>query len=268
MRKMTRLQELLSTTAISKEGKTDRLFEDFPEILNDAKFANSIYERVHKGAGLDSIETSARCHIVVEDGLIIFTSRPLLTVLDVYDWLSMYLPLLYSLYVPQGKYDKKKVLDQALATVCEVLDYLEKLLERVPSHPLMKSWHLVLASKGEFGSLPVQETRALIDKWDRIKFKPGRKASPAGEVGRIYQDVSEILRPGFNQADKLHSKIGACRSAVEKYKKKLGLRWVVHVENLADRVYEHKKPERAAIFLTAQILKVDKKTVERRLKRK
>ena len=174
MKKMTRLQELLTATKISN-AETVRLFDDFPEILNDAQFADSIYEHIRESAGLDVVNMQ-HSFLVAEREIIAFMFGALEIRLDLPQLLSLWLPMTYRKYIPkEGEYDKGKTLVKAVATVCESLDYLKKYLDKTSSRAVQEAWALVIANKSEFGGLSLQEARGWFEKSYKIKFRAGRK---------------------------------------------------------------------------------------------
>jgi len=264
MRKMTRLQELLSDTTLDlgngPEGS--QLLEDFPEILQETKFEDSLYQRICEDVTGDSPKDH-RSTVIVENRNIRFSLGVLEITLDLPGLLSLWLPMAYQTHLPKGaKYEKSAILDEAVTTVQEMLVYLKAFLEKTPHRAVMESWNLVLANKGS--GARVQRTRKLMEKAFRTKFKAGRKPVPAEKSGKeaaikLYAQLMEILIPGFDKTNRSVTKYKAVCDAVD----------AAGIPNsdsqIADQLWERRSPKQVAVYLTAQKLQKSESSINRYL---
>jgi len=264
MRKMTRLQELLSDTTLDLGNGPEKsqLLEDFPEILQETKIEDSLYQRICEDVTADSPKDLG-CTVTVEDRNIRFSLGVLEITLDLPGLLSLWLPMAYQTHLPRGaKYEKSAILDEAVTTVQEMLVYLKAFLEKTPHRAVMESWNLVLANKGSGAS--VQRTRKLMERAFKIRFKPGRKTLPAEKSGMeaaigLYNELMEILIPGFDKTNKSVTKYKAACDAVDAAGIPDGDR------QIADQLWKRRSPKQVAIYLTAQKVQKSESSIKRYL---
>ena len=143
-----------------------------------------------------------------------------------------------------------------------MLIYLHKYLQQTGCRGLLESHNLALAHSGEFGGGRVDQTRDWIDKAFKIKFPSGRKPAPPDEPGkqaalRLFNELTKILIPGFDKANKSVPKIRAAFDAV-------ALAGLPDPDSrIADQLWGKRSPKQAAICLTAQKLNRSERQVRR-----
>ena len=170
---MTLFQKHLSEVRTNNEKP--QLLEDFPKIMKDTKFADAIYDGILNKADFESGVTEQGVVVTVEDQTVTFSLGFVTAKIDLPILFAIWLPMLYQSYLPKNeKYEEKAVLNQAIATLCEMLNYLDKFLRKTPLQALMESQNLVLAHKADFGGMSVEKTREWMSRKFKIKFPAGR----------------------------------------------------------------------------------------------
>jgi len=261
MSKMTLFQKHLSEVQTNNEKL--QLFEDFPKIVKDTRFADEIYDSIRNKANFENSVTEQGVVVTVEDQTVTFSLGFVTAKIDLPFLFAIWLPMLYRSYLPKNeKYEKKAVLDQAIETLCEMLNYLDKFLRKTPLQALMESFNLVLAHKADFEGMSVEKTRAWMSRDFKIKFPAGRKPAPFEDskkekVIQTYSELMEILIPGFDKNNQSVTKYKAACDAVDS----------AGIPNddgqTADQIWEKRSPKQAAIYLIAKKFETSERHIRR-----
>lgn len=267
MRKMTKFQKCLASITVtcfdSGRGvpKTPELLNDFPEILEDTGFADSIYNRIYGKMDWENARTD-QCLVSVGDRDVTYKSEFIEIKLDLPRYFAHELIDGYEGYAAQdGKYEKEGVLIQAVSLLCDKLDYVHRDLQQTATRALLDSHNLVIAHRRDFG-LSLEEERRESNKYFKIKFPPGRKRTPLEDSGKqaaikLYNELRAILIPGFDKTNKSVTKIKAAFDAVT----------VADLPDpesrIADQLWAKKSPNQAAIYLIAHKLNKSDRHVRR-----
>ena len=237
------------------------IMDDFPELATE-EFNQHLFRFISERTGLSQ---QAKFNL---DGMLDVS-------LNVEKVVLICLPFLYTLSRPQARptsgdnppeYDRWKILDQALSKQSYVLIYFRDNLECLLNQAFEQAVNMAIHRQGDFG-LPSAKVRDWLSKKYKIRLPRGRKPFPdkrniREKLEKTYSNFIKILAPGFNGRE---SRIGVCLKAVRKYKSKLGLRYDMHVEKMAEKVYDRKKLERAAGLLTAELNQMSERQVRRYL---
>jgi len=223
MRKMSKFQKCLASITVKCFGsgreisKTPDLLNDFPEILEDTGFADSIYNRIYGKMDWESARTN-QCLVSVGDGDVTYKSEFIEIKLDLPRYFACELIDGYEGYAAQdGKYEKEEVLKKAVSLLCDKLDYIHRDLQQTATRGLLDSHNLVIAHRRDFGGkLSLREERRESNKHYKIKLKPGRKPARDDDPKKqraiqLYNKLIGILIPGFDKTNKSVKKIKAAQ---------------------------------------------------------
>ena len=182
-------------------------------------------------------------------------------------------PLLYDVHAMGKKatkqeYDKSEVLNDAIQSLLAMLTYFSYSLPKTPHRELEEALLMSFTRKGGIG-LTIKDVRSMLKKYE-LKSKPGRKPITTDTIKRqtairLYDEVLEILAPGFDEGCSEQSKIGACLTAVKRYRSALNHAQGLAVKRLAEKAANRRSPESAALFLVGEMLKITERQVRRRL---
>ena len=264
MKKMSRFQDSLASIRIHsfdssgrKVPEPIRLLKDFPEVLEDSGFADSIYDRIYGKMDWEGVRTN-QCRVNVGERDVNYKSDCIEVKLDLPAYFAYELIAEYGSHVPKDeKYSREETLEKAEDLLCEKLDYLYRYLQQVPLRGRLDSHNLVIAHR--YGQLSLKEERESSNRDFKIKFPGGRRRDDSGRQAamRIFNELTKILIPGFDKANKSVPKIRAAFDAV-------ALAGLPDPDSrIADQLWGKRSPKQAAICLTAQKLNRSERQVRR-----
>jgi len=187
-----------------------------------------------------------------------------------------FLPLLYDVHamekkVTQQEYDKSDVLDDAVQSLLAMLSYLSYSLPKTPHRELEEAFLRALSREGSRIDLSKKDVRSMLRKYE-FKSKPGPKPMPPDEPRKrlvigLYDKLFEILDPGFDPKIKTPNKMQAIMKAVEYCNSRDDLKRVQGPPSfeMEDQLHGKRKAKQAATYLTAQVVGVTRRTVERHI---
>jgi len=243
-------QELLATTVwadpVTREVIPKTLLKDFPELLSDTGAAGELLEEIYNSIG-------------VEHGRVLgFVDGPefiVQTHLDLFKVAAHRLLLLYDSFMgTTGEYDKEKVFEKSVSTLCEMLGYLKESLRMNTSKVLLESWNMVGIDQGliDFGKSgrPTEDMRRYIAKSFRPeRMKPGPK-SQKETVIKLFKEIKESIRPAYETSSK-YKKSEACIDVITRHQP-VGLAQQRVIDFAGDLASKGLKT--AATHITAEIL--------------
>ena len=269
MSEMKNFRESLNGWFVGND-QTERppLLEDFPELLEKDGPADSIYNQIREAVDLGTGLRESGVVVIVEDETAIFTSGFVEVRLNLFSLLAVLLSLSYNAYKPKDEnYDRRVVLEEAIALVVKTLNYLTKYCASIPVRAFQESFNLTVATSGEFpGS--VEEVRKWMERKFKVKIKPGPKPARRDDPGLqdpewLFHEVMDYLSPDFDGKNK-DKKMKVCEKVVELYTEELNLQDpLTEGRELVLKLYEHRKSNRAAVFLIAKILSKTERHISR-----
>ena len=161
----------------------------------------------------------------------------------------------------QGAYDKTDLLERTNQTLDEMLLYAKRDLAGAGLKAFLEPLLLIGPKRQDSD---IQQSRATISKILKVRLKPGRKPVPPDESGEqaaieLYDELLEILKPGFDKTDKSTTKYKAVCDAVDTAGIPDGDR------QIADQLWERRSPKQVAAYLTAENLQKSESSIKRYL---
>ena len=251
--------------------KDSQLIVDFPQILDDEKFAASIYDRIYEGVDWKST-TPLRCFLSLEEGVVTYDVGCIETKLDLPQYLSLELTMNYPFFKNKHEeFSRDEVLEETVTFLQTKLDYLHKYLQNSGARGIHESHRYIVETNfGPTGR--VSEARRESDKEYNVDLKRGprllRHDDPESDPLLLFYEVWNFLKPDFDGKND-SKKMRVCEKAVAVYAKEMNLKDPLSDEGqeLALALYGHRKSKQAAFALTQRIVGKSRQTIERQIKK-